>query len=196
MRRPPNANPWFRSGGRRIAAPATGFRAMRASLLRRLRKRGRHEWRPYGVIAAPATGFRAMRASLLRRLRKRGRHEWRPYGVIAAPVTGFRAMRASLLRRLRKHGRHEWRPYEVIAAPATGFRAMRASPLRRAQAIPVPCSLHKKAQRPRNAGAAGVVQTYQIGIALFFLSSTLLSRPTCLAWRFWKNFSATCGNRA
>ena len=34
MRRPPNANPWFRSGGRRIAAPTTELRAMGASPLR------------------------------------------------------------------------------------------------------------------------------------------------------------------
>ena len=43
---------------------------------------------------------------------------------------------------------------------------------------------------------ADVIRLTYSGMALFFLSSTLLSRPNCLAWRFWKNFSATCGNRA
>ena len=47
---------------------------------------------------------------------------------------------------------------------------------------------------PARGGRFGVL--YYTGIALFFLSRTLLSRPTCLAWRFWKNFSATWGNRA
>ena len=36
----------------------------------------------------------------------------------------------------------------------------------------------------------------QMGIALFLVSSTELSRPSWAAWRALKNFSATCGNRA